>query len=96
MQGFPLEDRLLTKEDLAKQFNIPASNATLSRYRRFKGMPAPIRITPSTVRWRASEIRAWIDSLASNTTPHGRKTPKTLSDAQRKREGEALLGSAPK
>jgi predicted DNA-binding transcriptional regulator AlpA len=59
------DDRLLSKEDLARQFNIPASDATLSRYRRFKGMPEPIRITNGTVRWRASQIRAWIDSIAA-------------------------------
>jgi predicted DNA-binding transcriptional regulator AlpA len=58
-----VEDRLLTKKDLTSQFNIPSSDATLSRYRRFKGMPAPIRITNGTVRWRASEIRAWIASI---------------------------------
>ena len=30
--------------------------------------PAPVRLGPRSVRWKASAVRAWIDSLKTDTT----------------------------
>jgi prophage regulatory protein len=53
-----IENQLLTVEDLAKLLHV--SVRTVWRLRRNASLPRPVKIGGG-VRWRISDVRAWIE-----------------------------------
>ena len=54
-----MEYELLTIREVAQMFRVNVS--TIYRLVREGEIPAPIRISPTSTRWRADEIKAWLD-----------------------------------
>lgn len=61
MSAIAAGDRLLTRAEVERRTGIGRS--ALYRAMREGRFPAPLRVGPSSVRWPASEIEAWIASL---------------------------------
>ena len=59
-------NELLTRQDVERRFRI--ARTTVYRLMRAGEFPAPIRIGPRAVRWRASELDEW---LAGRPRSHG-------------------------
>lgn len=57
-------DQLLTMEDISAKLQTTPSNI----YRKIKAgkFPPPIRLSTRCVRWRQSQITAWMDGLATD------------------------------
>ena len=53
-------DTLLTRSAVEKHTGLTRS--TLYRYIADGRLPRPLKVGPSAVRWRASEVESWIDS----------------------------------
>ena len=55
-----MQDRLLRRQEVEKITGLSRS----SIYRKIKDgdFPRPIRVGPKAVRWKLSEINAWIES----------------------------------
>ncbi len=56
-----VSDTLLTRIQVSARTGLARSS--IYRLMRDGGFPAPLRVGPSSVRWPASEIEAWIASL---------------------------------
>lgn len=56
---------LLSTDDLQRVLNTSRSQLYVNMAK--LGMPAPIRLGPRCVRWRAADIEAWLDTLAEAT-----------------------------
>lgn len=56
-----MTDRLLTRASVEELTGLGRS--TLYRAMREGRFPEPLRVGPKSVRWRASEVERWIDSL---------------------------------
>jgi prophage regulatory protein len=56
-----VDDRLLTRAQVQARTGLARSS--LYRAMREGRFPAPLRVGPSSVRWPASEVEAWIASL---------------------------------
>ena len=57
---------LIDARDLARLLTV--SPATIWRMRAAGRLPAPIRLTGSTLRWRRSEVLAWLDAGCPDLT----------------------------
>ena len=55
-----MQYELLTIREVAATVRMSVS--TIHRLVRIKEFPAPIRIGPASTRWRADELRAWLDN----------------------------------
>lgn len=63
-----MEYELLTIREVAQMFRVNVS--TIYRLVREGEIPAPIRIGPTSTRWRADELRDWLDTRPrSNEAP---------------------------
>ena len=60
-----LKERLMKEREVCELLGI--SKSTLWRWVAVKRFPAPVRIGPRAVRWRQSEILAWMSSLPTVT-----------------------------
>jgi predicted DNA-binding transcriptional regulator AlpA len=74
---------LLSSEELASMLSI--SRATLWRMLAAGKLPLPLRPSPGLVRWKADEIRRWVDSGMPD-----RKTWQALQVASQ-RNGQKLV-----
>ena len=54
-------DRLLPRAEVERRVGLGRS--AIYRMMRAGEFPAPLQIGPKTVRWRESEIAAWVDGL---------------------------------
>ena len=55
---------LLTVKDLSELLQV--QERTVMRWVKNKeGFPAPIMLTPKTMRWRREDINKWIDSMGA-------------------------------
>ena len=54
------QDRLLRREEVEARCGI--ARTTIYRLMRAGQFPEPLRVGPRAVRWRASEIEAWLAS----------------------------------
>ena len=54
-------DRLLPRAEVERLVGLRRS--AIYRLMRAGEFPAPLRISPTAVRWRQSEITAWVDGL---------------------------------
>ena len=59
-QGMMIDDRFLTRAEVEQRFSIARS--TIYRLMRSGAFPEPIRVGPRAVRWRASDLDAWLAS----------------------------------
>lgn len=59
-------DRLMSRPEVEQA--VGASRSTLYVWMRRGDFLAPLKIGPRNVRWRESEIRAWIDSRPRATS----------------------------
>ena len=55
-------DRILRLPELLRLTGL--SSATLYRWIADRRFPAPVKLGPNSVGWRASAVQAWIESLA--------------------------------
>lgn len=63
------EDHLITLAEIKKQLSV--STATIYRWMEREGLPRPIRFSSQTVRWKQSEVNAWIEQKqAASTQAH--------------------------
>ena len=53
-----MNDRLLRREEVETRCGIARSS--IYRFMRCGQFPEPVRVGPRAVRWRASEIEAWL------------------------------------
>lgn len=59
---------MLDVEQVAAALNMGRS--TVWKYvKDVPGFPQPHRITPRTLRWKASEIKTWVDQLTQTNAP---------------------------
>ena len=56
-----MADQLLTRRDVEKRLRL--SRSAIYRHLRAGSLPLPLRISGRAVRWRSSEIEAYIDAL---------------------------------
>src|ERR1700761_4398696 len=66
-------DPLLTPREAAAEVGIGLS--TLWRDLRANNFLAPYRVTPRTLRWRQSELRAWVATRRSKFAARAKATP---------------------
>ena len=65
-----MDYELLTIREVAQMLRVNVS--TIYRLVREGEIPAPIRIGPTSTRWRADELRDWLDSRPRSVdTPPG-------------------------
>ena len=57
---FPMHDRLMRRREVEKILGI--SRSSIYRLMQEGRFPRPVRIGPAAVRWRASDITAWLES----------------------------------
>jgi excisionase family DNA binding protein len=76
----PNLDYLLTVEDLAKLYKV--SKRTVWRWSKAGRIPAPVRCSKISVRWRASDIQKHLDTLngASAAPPNHNDQPHRAPD----------------
>ena len=55
-----MQDRLLRRREVEKITGL--SRSSIYRLMQEGGFPRPVRVGPSAVRWKASDITAWIES----------------------------------
>lgn len=55
-----MTDRLLTRSEVEDKVRLKAS--AIYRNMRKGGFPLPLKVGPKSVRWKESEIEAWIAS----------------------------------
>ena len=60
-----MEDRLMTRKDVEKRLGL--SRAAIYRHMRHGCLPLPLKLSAKAVRWRESEIEAYIDGLPRAT-----------------------------
>ncbi|MGQ3674291.1 helix-turn-helix transcriptional regulator [Xanthobacter sp. TB0139] len=53
-----MEENFVSLSEIKKLLSV--STATVYRWMEHEGLPRPIRFSPQTVRWKQSEINAWI------------------------------------
>ena len=56
-----MQDRLLRRREVEKIMGM--SRSSIYRLMQEGEFPRPVRVGPAAVRWKASDIMAWIDSL---------------------------------
>ena len=61
----PTGDRLVNRAEVARIVGLERS--TIYRHMKSGAFPLPLQIARGTVRWRLSEIEAWIDSRPRGT-----------------------------
>lgn len=67
MQDACVTETLLTAKDVAGILCI--SQRTVWRYVAEGRIPSPVKITRTTVRWKASQLQAYLDKLNSTDNP---------------------------
>ena len=55
-----MQDRLLRRREVEKITGM--SRSSIYRLMQYGEFPRPVRIGPAAVRWKASDIMAWIES----------------------------------
>ena len=55
-----MQERLLRRREVEKITGM--SRSSIYRLMQEKEFPRPVRVGPAAVRWRASDITAWIES----------------------------------
>ena len=68
-----MRDRLLRRREVEELVGL--SRASIYRLRRSGGFPRPVRVSSTAVRWRESDIHAWIQSRPTATTEVGSPSP---------------------
>ncbi|MCC7045030.1 MAG: AlpA family phage regulatory protein [Acidobacteria bacterium] len=58
-------DRLMTTRELIARTSL--SRSTLWRMARSGALPPPVRLTPTRIAWRESQIAAWLDARTPRT-----------------------------
>lgn len=61
------------KQKQVLQF-LGISHSTLWAWRKERGFPAPIKLTPRTCRWNAEDVWAWLASRNETGNPQGETT----------------------
>lgn len=64
-----MQYELLTIREVAQMLRVNVS--TVYRLVREGEVPSPIRIGPTSTRWRADELRAWLDSRPHSVSANG-------------------------
>lgn len=57
-------DRIIDRAELREI--VPASDMTIWRWERDGKFPKRIRLSPNKVGWRASEIKAWMNTISED------------------------------
>ena len=70
-------DRLLTRKEVQELTGLPRSN--IYRYMEQGTFPAPVHLSRRVVRWRESDLMAWIEDLPESTG-HVRKNRDTYEE----------------
>ena len=60
MKAIPMNERLLRRRKVEKITGL--SRSTIYRLMQESDFPRPVRIGPGSVRWKVSDIKAWIES----------------------------------
>ncbi len=60
METISMNERLLRRREVERITGV--SRSSIYRLMQDSDFPRPVRIGPGAVRWKASEIMAWIDS----------------------------------
>ena len=68
-----MQYELLTIREVAATVRMNVS--TIYRLVRSKQFPAPIKLGPAATRWRAEELRDWLDSRPLSTESDAAPTP---------------------
>ena len=55
-----MSEKLLNRREIEQMLNIGRSS--VFRYLKEQGFPEPIRLSARSLRWRESEVQAWIES----------------------------------
>ena len=53
-----LDESYKNRQDIEKRFKV--SRATIYRWIKAGNFPKPVRLGPNMVRWKASDIKAWM------------------------------------
>ena len=64
-----MRDRLLRRRDVEKITGM--SRASIYRLMRKGEFPLPVKVGPSAVRWKESDIATWIESRPVSTSEFG-------------------------
>ena len=68
-----MQDRLLRRREVEELVGL--SRASIYRLMRSGEFPRPVKVSSTAVRWRESEIHAWIQSRPTATTEVGSLSP---------------------
>ena len=68
-----MQDRLLRRREVEEIVGL--SRASIYRLMRSSGFPLPVNVSSKAVRWRESDIHAWIQSRPTATTEVGSLSP---------------------
>ena len=68
-----MNDRLLRRREVEELTGL--SRASIYRLMRSGRIPLPVRVSATAVRWKASDITAWIQSRPVATNELGSTTP---------------------
>ena len=60
LEELTMHDRLLRRREVEGITSM--SRSSIYRLMQEGGFPRPVRVGPAAVRWRASEITAWLES----------------------------------
>ena len=66
-----MRDRLLRRREVERITGM--SRSSIYRLMQSGGFPRPVRVGPSAVRWKESDITAWVESrpeATGDTGPH--------------------------
>lgn len=74
-----MEYELLTIREVAATLRMNVS--TIYRLVRLKELPAPIKLGPAATRWRAEELRDWLDSRPRSVGTDAAPAPTTGAQA---------------
>lgn len=69
-------DRLIDRDVLRSEFGIDYHKDYLARMSRSGMFPQPVRLSPRKLRYRASEVRAWIADRAAGVPNLGAEAAK--------------------
>lgn len=85
LEWMEIGDRLLTIRQI--EIKIGLSESTIYKYMGEGGFPRPLKLGNTAVRWRESEIDAWIANLptAAYREPRPTDTPENRASGRRKR-----------
>ena len=66
----PISDKVLLSRDDLKRLGVDKSNTTLLRWEMLGRFPRRVKPGGTSVCWRASEIKAWLEELIAERSKH--------------------------